>query len=73
MDDGGHALLTTQADAAGISMSAYLETLTLSAEDISPGASIGMTQQDLLELLILRAEHVVSWDQKTADALGRPG
>ena len=26
--------------------------------------------KSLLEMLILRAEHVVSWDQQTADALG---
>ena len=35
MDDGVHALLATQADAAGVSMSGYLETLILSAEDLS--------------------------------------
>ena len=81
MDDGVHALLATQADAAGVSMSGYLETLILSAEDLSldprvieilgaQATSIGMTKKDLLEMLILRAEHVVSWDQQTADALG---
>ena len=81
MDDGVHALLATQADAAGVSMSGYLETLILSAEDLSleprvieilgaQATRIGMTKKALLEMLILRAEHVVSWDQQTADALG---
>ena len=81
MDDGVHALLATQADAAGVSMSGYLETLILLAEDLSldprvieilgaQANSIGMTKKALLEMLILRAEHVVSWDQQSADALG---
>ena len=52
-----------------------------SAEDLSlnprvieilgaQATSTGMTKKALLEMLILRAEHVVSWDQQTADALG---
>jgi hypothetical protein len=76
-----HSLLSAQAERTGVSMSAYIETLVLMAEDLSldphaiellgaQATKAGLSKPQYLEMLITRAEHVVTWDQQTSEVLG---
>ena len=81
LSDQVHSLLSAQAERTGVSMSAYIETLVLMAEDLSldpqaiellgaQATKAGFSKTQYLEMLIIRAEHVVTWDQQISDVLG---
>ena len=81
MSDEIHALLGALADRNGVTMSAYIETLILTADDLSIDPQIqdllgvmankaGKTRGQLLEMLIRQAETVLSWDPQLNDRIG---
>ena len=80
LSDQVHSLLSAQAERTGVSMSAYIETLVLMAEDLSldphaiellgvQATKAGLSKTQYLEMLVFRAEHVVTWDQQTSEVL----
>ena len=80
MSDDIHALFSAQADQNGANMSAYLETLVLMAEELAfdqetvvllgyQATRAGMSKRDYLTMLVLHADHVVTWDQQQHDTI----
>ena len=80
MSDEIHAMLSSQADQNGANMSVYLETLVLMAEELAfdqetvdllgaQATRTGMTKRDYLSMLVLYADHVVTWDQQLNKSL----
>ena len=80
MSDDIHAMLSSQADQNGANMSVYLETLVLMAEELAfdqetvdllgaQATRTGMTKKDYLGMLIVHADHVVTWDQHLHDTI----
>ena len=80
MSDDIHAMLSAQADQNGANMSVYLETLVLMAEELAfdqetvdllggQATRTGMTKRNYLAMLILHADHVVTWDQQLHDTI----
>ena len=80
MSDEIHAMLSSQADQNGANMSVYLETLVLMAEELAfdqeavdllgaQATRTGMTKRDYLGMLILHADHVVTWNQQLHDTI----
>ena len=81
MSDETHALLGELANRNSLTMSAYVETLILTADDlyIDPQAQdllgvmankVGKTRGQILEMLVRQAETVLSWDPQTNDRIG---
>ena len=81
MSDEVHALLGALADRNGVTMSAYIETLILTADDFSIDSQVqdllgvmankaGKTRGQILELLVRQAETVLSWDPQINDRIG---
>ena len=81
MSDEVHALLSTLAQCNGTNMSTYIETLILTADDLSltPQAQellgvmatkTGKTRGQVLEMLIHQAETVLSWDPQINVLIG---
>ena len=81
MSDEVHALLGVLADQNGVTMSAYIETLILSADDLTIDPQVqdllgvmsnkaGKTRGQFLELLVRQAETVLSWDPQINDRIG---
>ena len=81
MSDEVHALLGTLAQCNGTNMSAYIETLILTAADLSitPQAQellgvmatkTGKTRGQVLEMLVHQAEAVSSWDPQLNVLIG---
>ena len=81
MSDDIHALLGALADRNGVTMSAYIETLILTADDLSIDPQVqdllvvmankaGKTRGQLLEMLVRQAETVLSWDPQINDRIG---
>ena len=81
MSDEVHALLGALADRNGVTMSAYIETLILTADDFSIDSQVqdllgvmankaGKTRGQLLEMLVRQAETVLSWDPQINDLIG---
>ena len=80
MSDDIHAMLSAQADQNGANMSVYLETLILMAEELAfdqetvnllgaQATRTGMAKRDYLAMLVLHADHVVTWDQQLHDTI----
>ena len=81
MSDEVHSLLGVLADRNGVTMSAYIETLILSADDLTIDPQVqdllgvmsnkaGKTRGQMLELLVRQAETVLSWDPQINDRIG---
>ena len=81
MSDEVHALLGVLADRNGVTMSAYIETLILTADDLTIDPQVqdllgvmsnkaGKTRGQILELLVRQAETVLSWDPQINDRIG---
>ena len=81
MSDEVHALLGTLAERNGVTMSAYIETLILTADDLSIDPKVqellgvmankaGKTRGQVLEMLARQAETVLSWDPEINDRIG---
>ena len=81
MSDETHALLGELAERNGVTMSAYIETLIQSADDLSIDPQVrdllgvmaskaGKTRGQLLEMLVRQAETVLSWDPQINDRIG---
>ena len=81
MSDEIHALLGALAERNGVTMSAYIETLILIADDLSIDPQVqdllgvmankaGKTRGQLLEMLVRQAETVLSWDPQINDRIG---
>ena len=80
MSDDIHAMLSAQADQNGANMSVYLEALIRMAEELafdqetvdllgSQATRTGMSKKDYLAMLVLHADHVVTWDQQLHDTI----
>ena len=81
MSDEVHALLGTIAERNGATMSAYIETLILTADDLSIDTQAqdllgvlankaGKTRGQIVEMLVRQAETVLSWDPDINDRIG---
>ena len=81
MSDEIHAILGALADRNGVTMSAYIETLILTADDLTIDPQVqdllgvmankaGKTRGQILELLVRQAETVLSWDPQINDRIG---
>ena len=81
MADEVHALLGALAERNGVTMSAYIETLILTADDLSIDPQVqdllgvmankaGKTRGQFLEMLVRQAETVLSWDPQINDRIG---
>ena len=80
MSEEVHGLLAAQAERNSSSMSAHLEMLILIAEDLSFNAEVmdllgshasraGLSKTEFLEVLIRRADHVVTWDDEICESI----
>ena len=81
MSDEIHAILGALADRNGVTMSAYIETLILTADDLTIDPQVqdllgvmankaGKTRGHILELLVRQAETVLSWNPQINDRIG---